>query len=754
MGKKERTVVLTLWALSLLLLAGCEEKWEETVPRQENVQKGFSYDILKERGSFEIFLDAAERTGFTDLLTGKGLSTLFVPTDVAFKRYFRRRGISGLEEIPGEELRLLVGQHCLRYSYNKEQLLNFQPDVESQIAIPGINYKFRTAVHERPEQRFDPKQNKMITVANLDKYLPVFGINTFKAVGAKNPEENYRYFFPKSNWYGVEDEHLYAANAGVLESSIPTDNGYLYIVDNVIEPLRTIYKVMEGDTNKYGLMLKLYDRFPGFLTKDESFANRYMDGLPYATTYMFLHMDTQNFMLLPIGNEWTTERDDWLLLSKVTYNAFVPSNATLNSFFREFWGDPNLSQRYKDYNEVDPLAIYYFISNHFVKSDGLIFPEQLRAGMVSEWGYPYGFNVDTDVDYKEICGNGTFYGLTKVDVPTIFETAPRPTFQSPKYRIFSYMLAKSGMLSLLANKERELTLFLLSDETLTELGYNLNNSGSTLNDYTVRKGSSTVSATDMETIVRGQVINRVINMDEITTSEQEWMETDNEDAFVQIGSGRMLSEDGAPVNLGVDEFNSSGRWGTWRAYEVKGLLSSGIDILTELIEDQTKPYRAWLKTNFKEKIIKSTDHDIANVYTDPLKPFTYGRGLIFCTLDTWGNPGSLGIPPVNANDKVPLTDWLSKHMVSRQSDTTFVFLDVLKGTIADKELQTVHKDFKIKVLSMDPVFNNTYGNYRMRIQLPFSENDRVVEAYGPHFAKECMFFILTKAEDRFVWGDD
>jgi hypothetical protein len=628
--------------------------------------------------------------------------------------------------------------------------------VDQQLSLPGINYRFRTAVKARPEERYDPARNATILVYNLDKYLPVFGANTFKSVGVKNPEENYRYFFPKSNWYG-EDDHLYAANAGVIESSIPTDNGYLYIVDNVIETLRTIYKVMEGDTNTYGLIQKLYDRFPGFVTKDQTFANNYMDGLPYSTTYLFLHMDTQNFSLVPIGNEWTTERDDWLLLSKVTYNAFVPNNAALQSYFREFWGDPNLSQRYKDYSEVDPLAIFYLISNHFVKTNGPIFPEQLRLGMVSEWGYPYSFNVDTDVDYKEACSNGFFYGLTKVEAPVVFETVSRPVFQSPKYKIFSYMLAKSGMLPLLANKERQLTLFLLSDEALAEQGYSLN-TGNTLNDYSVRLTSSTgttstVSVANMEAIVRGQVVNAVIDPDDLTVSTQEWVETDNENSFLRVGGGRILSEDGVPVNLGVDEFNTSGRWGTWRAYEVKGVLASGLNIFTELLEEQTKPYRAWLKTNFKEKIVKNTDHDVANSYSDPLKPFTYSRGLLFCTLDTWGNPGEKGIPEVNANNKLPLTDWLSKHMVNAQSDTTFVFLDFLKGTIANKELQTVHGDFKIKVLSMEPVFS-VYGNYKMRIQLPLSENDRIVEAYGPHFAKECMFFILTKEDDRFVWGDE
>jgi hypothetical protein len=430
----------------------------------------------------------------------------------------------------------------------------------------------------------------------------------------------------------------------------------------------------------------------------------------------------------------------------------MPNNAALQSYFREYWGDPSLSQRYSSYDDVDPLAIYYLITNHAVKSNGLIFPEQLRQGMVSEWGYPYGFNVDTDVDYREMCGNGVFYGLTKVDPPIVFETVSRPVFQTPKYRIFSYMLAKSGMLPLLANKERSLTLFLLSDETLTELGYNLNASGATLNNYTVRKGTSTVSVADMEAIVRGQVINELVEMDDLTVPTQEWVETDKENAFLQVGGGRILSEDGTSINLGVDEFNTSGRWGTWRAYEVKGILNTGLNIFTEVLEETAKPYRAWLKTNFKEKIVKGTDHDIAATWTDPLKPFTYTRGLLFCTLDAWGIPGEKGIPLVNANDKKPLTDWLSKHMVSAQSDTSFVFLDILKGTVANKELQTVDEEFKIKILAMEPSFS-IYGNYKMTIQLPLSESNRIVEAYGPHFASECMFFILTREEDRFVWGE-
>jgi hypothetical protein len=92
MGRNERLVVLTSLILAFSFLSR-EGKWVNAIPRQDDVRKGFLYDILKERESFKIFLNATGRAGFIDLPTGEGLPTFFVLTDVSFKRYSCRQAI-------------------------------------------------------------------------------------------------------------------------------------------------------------------------------------------------------------------------------------------------------------------------------------------------------------------------------------------------------------------------------------------------------------------------------------------------------------------------------------------------------------------------------------------------------------------------------------------------------------------------------------------------------------------------------------
>ena len=49
----------------------------------------------------------------------------------------------------------------------------------------------------------------------------------------------------------------------MIESGIPTDNGYLYIVDKVMEPSRTIYKELSDNSGTgadYSLCKGLFDR--------------------------------------------------------------------------------------------------------------------------------------------------------------------------------------------------------------------------------------------------------------------------------------------------------------------------------------------------------------------------------------------------------------------------------------------------------------------------------------------------------------
>lgn len=745
-------IVFVILFMNLLFFSSCSDDWSNRIPETSNLQKGFTNEILQNRGNFTIFLDAMNKAGYGDLIQGKGLSTIFAPTDNVFKRYLKKHNYASIDDMDAEELRVLIGYHIIKYSYSQDLFLNFQPTQEGEHVLPGVCYKHRTTVRDAISTRFDPVSKKTLKIFNREKYLPVFNSNMFISLGIKDQESEYKYFYPKSNWYGDIDR-IYPANAGVSEASIPTDNGYLYIVDQVIEPLRTIHGVMEDSTLDYSLMGELYDRFPNY-KYDADLSSKYAEAGD--SLFIFYHMNTPNFALLDIANEWTSDREDWKLLGRDACNAFVPNNQAMKDFFQEFWQDPSLSQKYESYETIDRLALFYLVNNHFLRSQGPTFPQHLREGLMNSWGYRYNFDVDMDVKHREICGNGVMYGIQKVEIPAIFETATRPVFQSPKYRMFSYMLMKAGMLSVIANKERRLTIFLPSDAVLMASGYTLSEDpAGNLSNYKILKDAKEIKVSEMESIIRYHIISDIIPQETITDDGQTWFETDRESSFLKLGDNRIVLENDKAIQLGIDEFNSDGKWGTWRAYEVKKLFETAILNITEEMEPagggQHPEWKPWI-LNWKNDIVKKTEHWKGD--KDNLIPFANSRGILFCTHDSWAKPGQNGVPKVkSSSDKTQnkeLTAWFGKHMLAKKDNKELSILDFMQGNVKNTEFQTVTPGFSIRILNSEPVTDNDFGPYKLTIQLPESEGGRIVKAYGPQFARECLFYILETADEAFV----
>lgn len=322
------------------------------------------------------------------------------------------------------------------------------------------------------------------------------------------------------------------------------------------------------------------------------------------------------------------------------------------------------------------------------------------------------------------------------------------------------MLMKAGMLSLIANKERKVTLFLPSDAALAASGYALSEDPSgNLSNYQILKDGKKISVKDMETIIRYHLISEVVPLEAITEDDQNWYETDRESSFLRLGQNRIVLENDKAVQLGIDEFNTDGKWGTWRAYEVKKLFETAILNITEEMEPlgggQHPEWKPWI-LNWKNNIVKKTEYWPND--KDNLTPFASSRGILFCTHDDWAKPGQNGVPKVkSSSDKTQnkeLTAWFGKHMIARKDNKTLNILDFIRGTVENTEFQTVTEDFSIKILKCEPIEDKDFGPFKLTIQLPESENNRVVNAYGPQFARECLFYILETVDDCFVAEKD
>ena len=748
--------ILTVMLL-LFVFYACSDEWKKKEEvTGDGLKRGTPYEILEGRGNYTIFLDAINRIGYRDLLDGKGLSTLFVPDDDAFNAYFKKHNIAnGLDGIDSVELSQLVGQHIMRFAYRRQELTNFQPQTGME-DLPGVNYKHPTVVTPPIRTFYNEKVRRDVKVYSNTRYLPVFTSNLFSSLGI-GESYNYEYFYPNSTW--KSERGIAAANAQLTSDEIETDNGYLYTIDQVIEPLHTVYEAMEND-ERFSIAKSIFDKFLTF-TYNANASKKYAavgDSLFTIGTE-----STKNFPLSCLADEWTSNGVWETPQFSTAYNAFIPTNEAMEEFFQDYWKDPQttLPDQYDSYDTMDKLLLYYLLENHILVNNPA-FPDRIKEVIRNSWGYKYTFDPDVDAVAKEMCVNGAFIGINKVQAPAIFNAVTRQVFQSPSYHIFAYMLAKSGLLPSLANAESEVTLFIPSDAALAEVGYTINDPGTTLENVAILLNGSSVASSVLTDFVNNHILPFKLT-DDILNGTPTWYETQKQGSDIQIGEGKILLEDASATATIVNSYAKND------AYEVSRTLSPALTTWLALVEkDATYTYRTWHKSQLKEKIIKSSNY-FPGSQANPLSPFASNRGVYFTSHDSWGIPGQNDVPEskgqsATSGQKLPMTEWLAKHMVRPDENPNMKLVDFQTGNLVDKTYQTINSDVSIKILEVkvcedvtDPVsgqLETELGRMKLTIEVTSKDKEtRTAVAYGPHLASECVFFVIRNPEERFVYSE-
>lgn len=740
--------------LLLLAFCACSDEWKKKDEvTGDGLKRGTAYEILEGRGNYTIFLEAIDRIGYRDLLDGKGLSTIFVPDDKAFQTYFTKHGITdGLDGIDSVALNQLMGQHILKFAYRRQELNNFQPQTGME-DLPGINYKHPTVLTPPIRTFYNRGNRRNVKVYSNTRYLPVFTTNMFNSLGIAE-SYNFEYFYPNSSW-GAE-KGISAANAVVTSDEIETDNGYMYTVDQVIEPLHNVYEAMEND-EKYSVMKDIFDRFLTF-SYNANASKKYAavgDSL-----YSIGTESTKNFPLSCLADEWTSNGVWETPQFANAFNAFIPTNDAMEAFFEDYWLDNQtvLPDNYGSYEELDKLLLYYLLENHILVSNPA-FPERVKDVLRNSWGYKYDFDPDADVVDKEMCTNGAFMGITKVQSPAIFTGITRQVFQSPAYKMFAYILAKSGLLPTLANEAADITLFIPDDQALINAGYTLNDPGTTLEAVTVNVNGSGAVASALSDFVNSHTLPFKLT-DDILKGEPDWYETSKPGTFVKIGSDQILLEDGATVATIVASYAAN------NAYQVSRTLVPALNTWLAMVEkDDAYAYRTWHKTNLKENIIKSSNYFPGN-QSKPLTCFASNRGVFFTSHDSWGVVGENDVPEkgTSASQKKAMTDWLAKHMIRPDENPDMKLVDFQTGNLIGRSYQTIYEGVSIKILDVktcedviEPLSGQAeteLGRMKLTIEvITEGKQTRTAVAYGPHLSTECVFFVIRNAEERFVYSE-
>lgn len=757
------------------LIFSCSDEWKKDVPEVSEVTRGFSYNILEQEGDCKLFLRAIERSGYSDLFMGKGLSTVFVPRDDAFNTWLITEGHGDIERVPLDELTKLVGLHIVQYSLSEDLFLNFQPYIEGLPELPGICYRQRTFARDSVFKRWDPIVGEDKMICPREKHLPVFNTNMFIAQGVASPKTEYNYFYPNSaEWDESDGRHIRPANAAITGKSIPADNGYVYFIDQVIEPMRTIYGVMEDSTLSFSLMKNFYEKFPGYIYDNLEYREINKEfKIPGVDLYPFNFVEDREFSLTDIGNEFTHSSGRlWHLTSKNSFTGIVPSDEAFDDFWYEYWGDDAVSaEPYENYESLDKLALLYLIKNHFIENDGIIWPQFFKDDFLSTWGYPYVFNLNDDVIHKEICGNGAFYGVKKVMPPAIFKAVTAPAFQTPRFQTFSHLLRLSGLLPTLANNQKEVTLCYPSNDAIKNLiEVNTPPGGAWKVSSSQVKVKFGVNFTNMTPEWAGHLVNSLTFNEKLTAEDfekEQWKETNLPGVFLKInGYGGVETEGGMPLIRQGMSFEGEGEHENWTAYEIGDCPPYPHPIIDLLLEPTHKDWHGEIG-HWRTDLVPKTNHFLGGAKQN-LQPFKDYRGIIFAAGESWSNISGKHNIPKNT-DKILLTEWLGKHMIAKTVDQDLDIKEFLDATVQDQVFKTLDPEFDLKIKEIisipvnDPnlkdmgsLFDGKEGAVRIAIELSESQTGLprplIVYAYGPLFARDCICYIIPNEENRFVRG--
>ena len=424
--------------------------------------KGNAYEVLQKEGNYSSFLKAVDLSDYRQVVAGKSIVTVMAPDDNAFKSFLTKKGYASVDDLYSKDpgyLNQLVGYHLMYYAYNWDKMVNFRPDAgdaatEDQKNVwAGYYYKHRTRSIQPVEElrvKLTPNASSdtLVKVYHNERFLPIFSNKLFETKGI-NAAYNYEYFFPDTKWNGITGGKggFNVCNGEVLDQNhVVTDNGYLYHVSQVIEPLGTIYDALKNNP-KYSQFLSLYDSYSTYEVAPDDVNS----SLGYVT-YVHTHG-----ALPSIAREWPY--DNWQALERLDhdgYNLFAPSNEAMDRFFTTYWSKEG---GYATLADLDPLIVRYFLFQSFADDLFLVFPEEIKKGTaLTAYGTP--INIDPDqVTDRQVCNNGLFYGMDKMEAPAIFSSVVGPAFKDTTYQCYLYALDRSSvLLSLASNKTQFVTL--------------------------------------------------------------------------------------------------------------------------------------------------------------------------------------------------------------------------------------------------------------------------------------------------------
>lgn len=478
-----KNIFYSLLALGIVLLAGCDPdlKKGDKYARPDWLA-GKVYTQLLADPELSTFASCVKIAGYDTIIDRSGTYTVFAPNNDAFNRWFSENPSYGkVEDIPLEVLQELVKYHLVQSPWSKIQLQTLDVygwidtlDVNNdkpkgfkrETLLLNKNRKLGVEYNERDKniQIVDTTASPWyrMYVTDSRKFSPIFFQDYFNIYDLNS--DDYDYYFDRP----VDSpSDIYFAGAKVMGDEVFAENGFLYTVDKVVDPMRNAYEILESTegNQSYALFFDLVNRFPSFqynedLTFDQPGAEEgeMVDSL-FDMTFPDLAFDV-------INEETTPPRGTYGLPSEVSiryhHGVAAPNDAALRQLENDFLVGPT---KWGSIEEA-PIHIKRIITNTHLSSNP-IYPTDFLQGFINGEEDRVYIN-DAEVIHKEYGSNATFLGLSKAIVPRAFSSVTGAIYQQRGYSFSMFAIEDAGLLPALKRMDEDYMVIIENDADCKE----------------------------------------------------------------------------------------------------------------------------------------------------------------------------------------------------------------------------------------------------------------------------------------------
>ena len=470
--KKQFLTPILFGLLAVSLCNSCVDRFDEIekYQRPERLQ-GKIYTVISNQENMSVFSQFMVDVGYDKVVDKTGTYAVFAPTDDAMKNYLSNRyGTSNPADVDSSIKADIVKYHILPMPWSKTQLQSLSSRGWINLTDVSNNkptaFKRKTLFREPNRtyniQRFlsggdpfdiilpdDQSSSTTRTVFSATpKYVPLFfdGFMSAKGLNASD----YSFYFDRS----YEPGEVFYANAKIIGDELFAENGFVYSIDQVVEPLKNAEQLL--NKNSYTNFLQLIHNNPVFqFNQQATFAQEGANegaevedlyNLSYSASFpMNIHDE------LVGSTSSTVERHNGIL---------APTNEAMEKIFTDYlqgWGS--------NWSAVPKNIQRLFVNTHMATE--AVYEKDLNSGFYNAVGDIITKN-DFEIEEVEYGSNSTFIGLKKAIVPRYFSSVSAPLLLDPTYNSFFGAYNSVNLLSAMKDPSTNFSLFIIDTQSVSQ----------------------------------------------------------------------------------------------------------------------------------------------------------------------------------------------------------------------------------------------------------------------------------------------